>query len=169
MRLLNKVLLIACVALSSCSAYYHTKQAKKHAEKAIYKDPAITVFDGQDSTIFVKGDSIVTIDTLDNYITKTIRTTDTLIKEVIKYDFSKVKTRQDKRLEFRLQKKISKLQAQNERLRLRLEAKNERQKVRQEQKTERVKERKSNWIIFLIVGLIVGFVLGLYLRSLLKR
>ena len=158
-----------CVALSSCSAYYHTKQAKKHAEKAISKDPSITVFDGKDSTVFVKGDSIVTIDTLDNYITKTIRTTDTLIKEVVKYDFSKVKTRQDKRLEYKLQKKITKLEAQNERLRLRLDAKNERKKVRQEGRTARTKERKSNWIIFLVIGLLVGSVLGVYLRSLLKK
>lgn len=132
--------------LSSCSAYYHTKQAKKHTQKALNKGATLT----SDTTYITTSDTLTEIDTVDNYIriTKTIR--DTVRSECKNVYIAKSKTevRQENR---------------TQRIEIKQDAKTERKTVKQQAKTTRKQARVQNkrfpfWL------LIIGFTLGLAVR-----
>lgn len=141
--------ILAVLSLFSCSAYYHTKKAEKHAQKAIEKGATLT----SDTTFVTVSDTLTEIDTIDNYIriTKTIR--DTIKTECKNVYIAKSRT------EVRQEQKT-------ERVEIRQENKTQRAETKQVQKTTRKTDRKDgrkNWIFWL------GFSLGLVACFILKK
>jgi predicted membrane channel-forming protein YqfA (hemolysin III family) len=135
------LILSAFLTLYSCSAYYHTKQAKKHAQKAINKGATVT----SDTTFIVTSDTLTEIDTVDNYIriTKTIRDTVKADCKTVYIAKSRTEVRQEQK---------------TERTQIRQEEKTQRTEVKQVQKTTRKahrKEGRTNWKFW--IGLIIGF------------
>lgn len=140
------LILSAFLTLYSCSAYYHTKQAEKHAQKAVNKGATVT----SDTTFVTVSDTLTEIDTVDNYIriTKTIR--DTVRNECKNVYIAKSKTevRQENRTERKRIKEVNKT---------------ERRANRQRAKTNRTQARaqKKRFPFWL---LIIGFILGIAVR-----
>ena len=136
------LILSAFLTLYSCSAYYHTKQAKKHAQKAVNKGATLT----SDTTFIVTSDTLTEIDTVDNYIriTKTIRDTIKLECKNVYIAKSKTEVRQE---------------AKTERKRIKEDNKTERKANRQQAKTNRTTARvqKKRFPFFLfILGMLIG-------------
>ena len=133
--------ILAVLSLFSCSAYYHTNKAEKHAKKAVNKGATLT-----SDTIFVTvSDTLTEIDTIDNYIriTKTIRDTIKLECKTVYIAKSRTEVRQEKK---------------TERTQIRQEGKTQRTEVKQVQKTTRKADRKEgrkNWKFW--IGLLLGF------------
>ena len=149
------IILSLFYGLFSCSAYYHTKQAEKHTQKALNKGATLT----RDTTYVTISDTLTEIDTVDNYIrvTRTIRDT---VKQECKNVYiakSRTEVRQENR---------------TERKRIKQENKTERETVKQqakkEIKTARIAKRRFPfWLFF--VGVAVGLVISYIWRNLKPR
>ena len=155
---MKKLLFLSLVTLSSCSAYYHVKQSKKHAQKAVKIDPSISI-GGETVTINTvthKTDTLIEIDTVDNYIIKTVTIRDTVFLTEFKtvhkeYDFSKVK---------------SKVQVRQEERTNRTEARQETKKVKSNDKKEvKIVKSKNRVLLWVLLALLFGVVIGWILRE----
>lgn len=159
---MKTTILITAITLSSCSALYHVEKANKHVQKAVKIDPSITV-GGETKTVHTvthKIDTLIEIDTVDNYIVKTITIRDTVFKTKLQttykeYDFSKVK---------------SKVQARQEERTNRVEARQETKQVKSNDKKEvKIEKSKNRVLLWVIIGLLFGAVIGWVLRDLVSK
>ena len=136
-------LLFLVVILSSCSSTFHLN-------KAIKKDPSILNNRVVTDTLRVSRiDSIPYIfnDTIRYKLIETFR--DTIVKYKYKYIKAPV-TRQEKRLEYKLDKLVENNNAKLDKLIARLDKRKVNTKIRQENKG-------SKWWVFGLIGLFIGF------------
>lgn len=139
-------IILAVLTLSSCSGYYHIKQAKKHTQKAINKG----VEPLNDTTFVTISDTITEIDTIDNYIriTKTIRDTIKAECETVYIAKSRVEVRQEKK---------------TERTQIRQDEKTERKQAKEERKkavkVAKQEAKRSFWWLCFLIGFGVCFIL----------
>lgn len=127
--------------LFSCSPYYHIKKAKKHTQKAISKG----VEPESNTTYVVTSDTLIEVDTLDNYIriTKTVR--DTVREECKTVYIAKSRT------EVRHEQKTARTEIRQKNKTDRKQLKNEDKKDKREARAER-KEKRSLWWLWLLAG-----------------
>jgi len=130
------LILSLLTGLFSCSAYYHTRQAEKHTQKALNKGATLT----SDTTYLTISDTLTEIDTIDNYIriTQTIRDTVKAKCKTVYIAKSRTEVRQEQK---------------TERTKVRQEAKTMRKANKQAEKTKRKeKKRRSWWWLWLLIG-----------------
>lgn len=133
-----------------CSALYHANKSKKHANKAVLKDPTIKV-NIQDTLLIPKYVEIVdSLNTGDSviYYTNYIKEVDTIFQDKIIYNFKDIRTN----AELRHERKTNRHQLKK--------YKHQTKRIKQSNTHERKKERGMfRWWHFFIVGLIVGLLI----------
>ncbi len=146
------LILSLLTGLFSCSAYYHTKQANKHTQKALNKGATLT----SDTTYVTTSDTLTQIDTVDNYIriTKTIRDTVRTECKNVYIAKSKTEVRQENRTERKRIKEVNKTERKADKQR----AKTNRTQARAQ------KKRFPFWL--LIIGFVLGFAVRHYWQKL---
>jgi len=134
--------------LNGCKASYHLKKADKHAKKALIKGATIQ----KDTVHTHSSDTTVLIDTLDNYIYKTMIVKDTVyVTGDVQYIYkTRYEVRQDNKTERKKIKQDTKAAIKTNKHR---------------EKTNRKEmSRVRLWWIWLLLGIIIG-VLGMRVKK----
>jgi len=154
-------ILTLTVTLLSCSQYYHAKQSKKHAQKAISKGATVTDF-GTDTLVLTntitKTDTLIQRDTVDNVITVTKIVT----KEVLRVDTVKVfiyKTIEAKsKTETRQENKTERSKAKQETKQVKSDNNKDKSISKNNRKVETSKNRIWLWIVLaFITGYLIRY------------
>tara|TARA_R110000824_G_scaffold32723_2_gene105470 strand:+ start:421 stop:921 length:501 start_codon:yes stop_codon:yes gene_type:complete len=155
------IALITLLLLFSCkTAQQHIELAKKHTTKAESKGAVITT----------KTDTLILSNIISDTITlrDTTFITNTIEKTIIETGEIRYITRVDKRKENQLKKRIYKDSITIAKLVIRKNAKVGVSTKKQEEKTERIKvrreSRRSNWLIWIIVGYLLNFAVRIGLK-----
>lgn len=138
--------LLAILSLFSCSGYYHIKQAEKHAEKARIKGVDVA----KDTLYISTSDTLVQIDTVDNYIriTTTIRDTIRIVGKTVYI----AKSRPEVRQQGKTQRAAIKHTAKVDKVKTRKSAKTE-------TKTINANTKNCPWFKWLLFGIGIGILL----------
>lgn len=144
--------ILVLLLCGSCTAGYHAKQAKKHADKAENKQPGI-----------IKNQEVVDTITFTKIVTDTIHTSDstfyietrelhydTIIKiQYQQYDFSEFKTWFQIQQEEKTKRKLIKEKRKENQTEIRQREKTERTQIRNDRKE---KKGRSWWWLWMILG-----------------
>lgn len=149
----NKTLLLtALIVLVGCSPSYHVKKSVKHAKKALNKGLVIP----KDTVTITNSDTITTIVTKNDttYITNTV--TKTVQLEPIVEVKTRWQTKYETKYKYKTVKVENKAMVDSLKQVLKLE--------RQNTKQVKAENRRSNWWIFLLIGLVVGYLLNIFIK-----